>query len=56
MNVHLDNISSTAEPFVPKLVLLCNIIVMQEDWFAVFKVKVTVKAHIIKHSSSHHVY
>ena len=36
---------------VPTLVWWCIIksqIVFQKDWFAVFKVKVTVKAHIIK--------
>ena len=37
VNVHLDSISSTAEPFVTKHCLGQSI--MQEDWCAVFKVQ-----------------
>ena len=52
MNVHLKDISSTAEPFVTKL----GMVVLQNEpechakqkLFAVFKVKVTARAHIIK--------
>ena len=50
MNVHLD-IFCTAEPFVT-MGWLCIIMgqgVMQKVWFAIFKVKVTLKAHIIKY-------
>ena len=30
--------------------------VMQEGWFAIFKVKVTVRAFIIKYDSFYHIY
>ena len=29
--------------------------VMQEDWFAIFKVKVTVRAHIIRYDCFYHI-
>ena len=50
VNVHLDNIFSTAEPPVSKLVMVIHHrgqSIMQEDWFAVFKIRVTVRSHII---------
>ena len=40
VNVHLDDISSTAEPSVTKFALVMHHLgqsVLQEDWFAVFK-------------------
>ena len=43
----------------PNLLWWCNIIgqsVMQEDWFAVFKVRVTVKADIIRYDCFYHIY
>ena len=58
LNVHLDNISSTNEPFVT-MVWWCIIIsqsVMQENWFAVFKVKVTVRVQIIQYDCFYHIY
>ena len=52
VNVHLDDVSSNAEPFTAKLGVAMHHyeldIFFQKDWFAVFKVKVTVKDHIIK--------
>ena len=57
--VHLDDISSTAELLEPTLVWWCIIMrqsVMQEDRFVIFKVKVIVRAHIIKCDCFHHIY
>ena len=51
MNVCPDDIFWIAEPLLPNLVWWCIImsqIVFQKDWFAVFKVKVTVKDNIIR--------
>ena len=51
VNVCLDNIFGTTEHFVTKPVWFCNNIsqsVMQKNWFAVLKVKVTARAYIIK--------
>ena len=51
MNICRDDIFWSAEPFPPNLVFWCIIlsqIVFQKDWFAVFKVKVTVKDYMIK--------
>ena len=48
---YLDDISSAADLLLPNSVW-CRIIISQsvtlEDWFAIFKVKVTVRAHITK--------
>ena len=53
MNVHLDNIS-TAEPSVIKLGTVMyyhgGLSVMQEDWFAIFKV--TLRVYIIRYDLS----
>ena len=49
MNVHLNDISSTAEPFVTKLGMVMDQSAMQESRFAVFKFRVTVRAHMIKY-------
>ena len=52
VNVHLDTISSSAEPFVTKLDMMLHNhgqSVMQEDSFAVFNFNVTMRAHTIKH-------
>ena len=51
MNVWPDDIFWIAEPLLPSLVwwyVIMSQIVFRKDWFAVFKVKVTVKDHIIK--------
>ena len=64
VNVHLDDIASTAEPFVVKLGMVmqhrgpkCHAqSVMQEDWFAVFKFSVTVRAHMIRYDCFYHIY
>ena len=51
LNVCPDDIFWIAEPFTTKLVRWCIIIshiVFQKDWFAVLKVKVSVKNNIIK--------
>ena len=42
----------------PNLVLWCIIMsrsVMQKDWFAVFKFRVTVRAHLIRYDCFYHV-
>ena len=59
VNVHLDNISSTAEPSITKLGMVIYIMsqsAMQEDWFAVLKFRVTVGAPLIKCNCSYHIY
>ena len=43
----------------PNLVLWCIIMsrsVMQKDWFAVFKFRVTVRAHLIKYDCFYHIW
>ena len=49
-NVCLDDIPWTIHPFVTKLgmVVLYHERVMRKNWFAVFKVKVTARAYIIR--------
>ena len=51
MNVHLDDISRAAEPFVTKFGMVMHHyeqIIFEKDWSAVVKVKVTLKDNIIK--------
>ena len=58
VNVHLNDISSATEPSVTKLGWWCNIMgqsIMQEDWFAVFKFRVTVRAHLIRYDCFYHI-
>ena len=49
MNVHLNNVSSAAEPSVTKIGIMIHPhgpeFVTQKDWFAVFK----FRAHLIKY-------
>ena len=56
MNVHLKDISSTAEPFVTKLCMVMDQSAMQESRFAVFKFRVTVRAHMIKYMTISDIY
>ena len=53
MNVCPGDIFWIAEPFTTKIGVemyhFMSQIVFQKDWFAVFKVKVTVKDHVTKH-------
>ena len=58
LNVHLDEVFSTPEPSVTKLCMVMHhhgSEVMQDNWFAVFKVRVTVKADIIRYDCSYHI-
>ena len=51
---------STAEPSVSKLgMVMLHIMdqsVKQEDWFAGFKFRVTVRAHTVKYHCFYHIY
>ena len=57
-SVYLDNIFLTAEPFVTRLgvvIMGMSQSVMQKDSFAVFKVKVTERAHVIRCVCFYHI-
>ena len=56
MTVHLNDIFSTAEPFVTKLGMAMQHHVMWKDWFDVFKVKVPVRANVMKYDCFYHIY
>ena len=59
VNVHLDDISSTAEPSVTKLGMVMHHHGLEchaRDWFAVFKFRVTVRALIIRFDCFYHIY
>ena len=61
IDFHLDRIISAAEPFVTKLCMAMHYLimgqsVMQEDWFTILKVKVTLSAHIIRYGCFYHIY
>ena len=58
VNVYLDDISSAAESAVAKLGMVMQHMgqnVMQEDWLAVVKFRVTLRAHLIKYSCLYHI-
>ena len=64
VNVHLDDTSSTVEPSVSKLGMVMHhhgpvsrkIGLLPSSWFAVFKFKVTVRAHIIRYDCCYSIY
>ena len=59
VTVYLDDISSTAEPFVNKLCMVIRqhgLECYDRKWFAVFDIKVIVSAQIIKHDCFYHIY
>ena len=56
VNAHLNGISTVAEP--SNLVWWCSITgqnIMQEDWFPVFRFRITVRAYFIKYDCFYHM-
>ena len=59
MSVFVQMISSKPPNFLPNLVLWCIVLsgsVMKKDLFAVFKVKVTARAHMVRNDSVYHIF